>query len=193
MSSREDILSRIKQNKPEGIKEPILDKELFNENIELLDQFCMMIKNVGGQLIPSNVTLLEELVKVFPEAKLNYSTLPESANFNTVDLEQLKTPHELEPLDVLVLEGSFGIAENGAIWVSEQELPLRVMPFITKHLVLVLDQTKIFLNMHEAYEQLDNENFDFGVFISGPSKTADIEQSLVIGAQGALSLSVFLK
>ena len=46
--------------------------------------------------------------------------------------------------------------------------------------------------MHAAYQQLNGQNFDYGLFLSGPSKTADIEQSLVIGAQGAMSLTVIL-
>ncbi len=46
--------------------------------------------------------------------------------------------------------------------------------------------------MHEAMLEIENFNEGYGVFISGPSKTADIEQSLVIGAQGPLSLTVFL-
>ena len=74
--------------------------------------------------------------------------------------------------------------------VADEKLPMRVLPFITKHLVLVLAKKNLVGYMHEAYQKIDKT--DFGVFISGPSKTADIEQSLVIGAHGALSLSVFI-
>lgn len=70
-------------------------------------------------------------------------------------------------------------------------MPVRVLPFITKHLVLVLNEAKIVSTQHHAFEQLKNSDFDYGIFISGPSKTADIEQSLAIGAQGALSLIIF--
>ena len=78
------------------------------------------------------------------------------------------------------------------IWISEDNIPVRVSPFITKHLVLVLKKSDIVPTLHHAYEQIQSLDFDFGIFLSGPSKTADIEQSLVIGAQGALSLTVFL-
>jgi L-lactate dehydrogenase complex protein LldG len=44
--------------------------------------------------------------------------------------------------------------------------------------------------MHAAYEELGKVKSSFGLFLSGPSKTADIEQSLVIGAHGARSLTV---
>ena len=46
--------------------------------------------------------------------------------------------------------------------------------------------------MKEVFLRLSDFNEGYGVFISGPSKTADIEQSLVIGAQAALSLNIFL-
>jgi L-lactate dehydrogenase complex protein LldG len=46
--------------------------------------------------------------------------------------------------------------------------------------------------MHQAYEQISSADYGFGVFLAGPSKTADIEQSLVLGAHGARGLVVFL-
>ena len=66
------------------------------------------------------------------------------------------------------------------------------MPFITKHLVLVINADKLVGNMHDAYARIADQHTEFGLFLSGPSKTADIEQTLVIGAQGALSLHVVL-
>jgi L-lactate dehydrogenase complex protein LldG len=46
--------------------------------------------------------------------------------------------------------------------------------------------------LHEAYQQLAVNEAGYGVFKAGPSKTADIEQSLVIGEHGSMSLLVFI-
>lgn len=96
----------------------------------------------------------------------------------------------LAEIEVLEIDGDFGVAENGAIWLSEEALPHRVAPFICQH--LVINVKKIVPHMHAAYEELGKVNSGFGLFLSGPSKTADIEQSLVIGAHGARSLTVVI-
>ena len=96
----------------------------------------------------------------------------------------------LAEIEVLEIDGEFGVAENGAIWLSEEALPHRVAPFICQH--LVINVKKIVPHMHAAYEELGKVNSGFGLFLSGPSKTADIEQSLVIGAHGARSLTVVI-
>jgi L-lactate dehydrogenase complex protein LldG len=58
--------------------------------------------------------------------------------------------------------------------------------------VLIVPADQIVHNMHQAYDRLQFNEPSYRLFISGPSKTADIEQSLVIGAQGPRSLVVFL-
>jgi len=193
-NSRSEILSNIKANKPDFLSLPKIDLDAFYEDCNVLDQFKKMVNEVGGKVLTttSNKDLFSQINNLYPEVEMKYTTLEDSDAFNTFLLEKINRPQELEELDLLILEGSFGVSENGAIWISDNEIPIRILPFITKHLVLVLDKTKIVSNMHQAYDLLVGES-DFGLFISGPSKTADIEQSLVIGAQGALSLTVFLK
>jgi len=99
---------------------------------------------------------------------------------------------KLDKVEHLVLQGNFGVAENGAIWLEDKDIPNRLLPFITQHLILCINVKAILPTMQDAYQQIDLRETGFGVFISGPSKTADIEQSLVYGAHGAKELTVLL-
>lgn len=65
-------------------------------------------------------------------------------------------------------------------------------PFIAQYLAIIVNKKDIIPTMHQAYERIGNQEYGFGTFIAGPSKTADIEQSLVLGAHGARGLIVFL-
>ena len=195
MGSRENILKNIKANKPSLLDLPAIDASIFvDANEDQLAKFKKMIEAVGGNLLELNSRdeFVSKLIELFPVAKNNFSNVIEASGFNSIDISEIQKPQELDDLDVLVLEGEIGVAENGAIWIPEANIPVRVLPFITKHLVLVLKDLKIVATQHHAFEKIENSDFDYGIFISGPSKTADIEQSLVIGAQGALSLTVFL-
>ena len=194
MSSRNDILASIKANKPELIELPKIDLDVFDDSKNIFDEFIKKVEIAGGNVFEATSTndVISQVELMFPKTKVNFSNLESTEGFNSFSLEEIKNPHDLDDLDILILEGGFGVAENGAIWLSDNKMTMRVLPFITKHLVLVLKKENIVTFMHQAYQKLDAEETDFGVFISGPSKTADIEQSLVIGAHGALSLSVFL-
>jgi len=104
---------------------------------------------------------------------------------NTID-----DPHALKEIDLAVIKGKFAVAENGAVWIKEEDNLNRAIYFIAKKLLIVVKKGAIVNSMHEAYEKIKFKKSGFGTFISGPSKTADIEQALVIGAHGAMECRV---
>ncbi|MGC3970342.1 MAG: LUD domain-containing protein [Pirellulales bacterium] len=119
------------------------------------------------------------------------SLVPEAVS-GTVDLATVDDPHALEDVDFAVMRGSIAVAENGAVWVTDAGVRQRAVYFITQHLALVVPAAGLVDNMPQAYERLCFEGPGYGAFLSGPSKTADIEQSLVIGAHGPRSMTVIV-
>lgn len=193
MTSRDLILQKIKQNKPEPSALPSLP--IFERNdIDKVAHFIEILKFVGGnpiELMPGE-DVNNHIEGIYPDMKKIATNMPNIRSAN-VNLDAINDPHQLEDIDLVVLKGEFGVAENAAVWIPANIISHRALPFITQHMVFVVEKSSLVWNMHQAYQQLRMDNIDgYGVFISGPSKTADIEQSLVIGAHGSRSLTVFL-
>ena len=166
--------------------------EFVSDNSDLVSMFKEQLQFVGGTMLELKKRQSIEacIAKVYPSEKSRWSNVKGVSSLN-ISMDVITDSHELKDVDLVVLKGAFGVAENAAIWIPSNTLQYRVLPFITQHLVIVLDKSDIVLNMHQAYQKLDIQSANgFGVFISGPSKTADIEQSLVIGAHGSRSLLV---
>jgi len=194
--SREEILHLVQKNQPDELPFPDLTPLLENnqEQTILEQQFIRTLEAIGSTRVLNinNLSAIEkELKSSFnDDHKRIITTLPELGNFASP--LQMSDPHQLANVEVVICKAQFGVAENGACWVTDAEIVERVLPFITQHLVLVMNKENILATMHQAYPLIKNQNYGFGTFIAGPSKTADIEQSLVIGAHGPRSLTVFL-
>lgn len=190
MNSREKILQAIALNKPDLIELPEVDISLTSHYNDVVRQFAGMIEAVGGTVLSTNSihNLLTEISAIEEEGKFVINLLEDS---DTDKWKGLRADN-LKELDTCYLQAQLGVAENGALWISEMQMSNRLIPFICQHLVIVLNPNDIVNNMHEAYNQINAVSDGFGVFIAGPSKTADIEQNLVIGAHGARSLQVYL-
>jgi L-lactate dehydrogenase complex protein LldG len=201
MSSRDKILATVKKNQPELRQLPMLPAGAAAEGVAanegaaagegVVSAFIATVEAIGGSVyIVSGLDRIDTILREkFPGARRIVNVIAEKpAGF--------EDPHTLENVDLAILPAHFGVAENGACWVTEAQMIERALPFITQHLALVLRRESILPDMHAAYERIAGldagEPYGFATFIAGPSKTADIEQSLVLGAHGPASLTVFL-
>ncbi|MEQ8785321.1 MAG: LUD domain-containing protein [Pirellulaceae bacterium] len=194
MSSKADILARIRRNPTPAAPLPELE-EAWITYPDPVAHFFEVLTSVGGQgQAVSNGDGAADAIRQLPclaDARRIVCRV-EGVALGNVDLAAVADPHDLADIDLAILPAEFAVAENGAVWVTDRGLPHRVLYFITQHLVLVVPRREIVHNLHEAYRRLKFEEPGYGLFISGPSKTADIEQSLVIGAHGPRSLTVLL-
>lgn len=193
-SSRERMLRELRSALPESSPLPDLPTEgLWHTFGDPLTRFSESLAAVGGTFMQANTVADadEALRKIdaWTSADVRCSLVP-GVGDSTVNVHSIDDPRELDSIDFAVLPGQFGVAENGSIWVTDDGIPHRVLYFLPQHLSIVIPSSQIVNNMHEAYSRIEPQQCAFAGFISGPSKTADIEQSLVIGAHGARSLTV---
>jgi L-lactate dehydrogenase complex protein LldG len=200
MNSREKILAAVKNNQPAFIDLPAAATPLaapapgIQAEEANATEFAAVLASIGGAaFFVSGFEEIASLVREkFGQAKRILSDCPELSGVLAGPQLSAGDPHSLADTDLAVLRGHFGVAENGAVWWTEEHPIPRVLPFICQHLALIIDKKDIVPTMREAYERIAGAGYDFGVFIAGPSKTADIEQSLVLGAHGPVSMTVFI-
>lgn len=207
MNSRDAILAAIRKvNMPSGPPlpdlasppthppdKPDLEWQTFPDRVA---QFCAVVTAVGGLPIEAADIAAARAAIIALEpwttAREIVCTVPGLEDLANVDPNTVDGPKALAGVDVAVLPGLFGVAENAAVWVDDHVLRQRAIYFLTQHLVLVVPRHELVDNLHQAYARLRFAEPRYGLFVSGPSKTADIEQSLVIGAHGPRSLTVVL-
>ena len=188
--NKEELLGKLRRNTIHqfDMPETSIDGIKYENTIE---QFIETSHKVGSEVIEAKAgeDLNELIRKVYPEAQV----LASNVKGIKVDLnpDMVSEAQDLNGTDVGIVEGDIAVAENGCVWVP-QTMKERVVCFVSENLVILVHRDKIVNNMHEAYRRIHMTEYGYGCFISGPSKTADIEQALVMGAQAARGVTVII-
>jgi L-lactate dehydrogenase complex protein LldG len=189
---RESILAAIKQNQPSQHVE-IGQYEFESNYPNLLEKFEEILNFIGGKMV--KIKQLSEIenhiTSLYGSISNVASSISELSNITDFSINS-SDPHDLETIQLAIVPGGIAVAENAAIWLTEADVVHRALPFICQYLAIVIHAKNIVGNMHQAYARIQTNATGWGCFVAGPSKTADIEQSLIIGAHGARGLVVLV-
>jgi len=191
MSSRDDILARIRANQPAPTPLPEVPSFDRADAAPLLDRFKAGVARMGGKVVEEGGPLEKLLRELHPNARVVASATTEVAGDRRLDAKT--DPASLEDVDVGVVRARFGVAETGSVWVTDADFRVSALGFLSQHLVVLLDAAAIVPDMHHAYRRRAEFDAAYGVFMTGPSATADIEGVLIHGAQGIRSLAVVIR
>ncbi len=192
MITRKTILEAVLKIQPGATALPDLSAFKGNPN-NLVQNYMDVFKTIGGSayLVEDMNAIKTILREQFDFTKRMVTTLSE-LNEVAETISDSVDPHEYENVELAIIKAHLAVAENGAVWLTEEVMGQRIIPYICQHLAVIISANEIVPTLHEAYEIIGLADYGFGGFIGGPSKTADIEQALVLGAHGPLSMSVFI-
>ena len=186
MSARDDILARLRAAGPRPVALPDLSRFAPPRPADVRERFEKSVVEVGGRVARDFSEVAE-----YSSARRIVSLVPGVAG--NVELSSVRDPHDLHDVGFCVIPAELGVAENGACWITNHGGALRAVCYLAQHIGIVVSAATLVHDLHEAYERISLQRPGFAMFLSGPSKTADIEQALVIGAHGPRSCTVVIR
>jgi L-lactate dehydrogenase complex protein LldG len=197
-STRSDILQNIRQalanalpvpfDPPQVVTREFVAKERFQQQLE---KVCGSMTTVSGMTaVPAAVLDFLQKTPLFNGAVVMDSHLKTWAW--PADLTIAYRSAQAEDR-VSVSLATLGVAETGSVvLLSSRENPT-TLNFLPEIQIIILPQTRLVLSLESVWSQLRQQrtNLPRAVhFITGPSRTADIEQTIQLGAHGPRSLHV---
>lgn len=218
MSERENIFARIKEaltlkahahhghglptsTEHRGVMPPV--------GPTAAEQFALFAKNASDlkatfKLVQDEAELAAELKALSVTEKWQRVATHADA-FTQAQVEQLGLPtivtnagydkHELEQCDVGISGCDALIAQTSTVLVTSQTSGGRALSCLPPHHVVIARRDQLVADLPAAFalvKQRHGANYPSMIsFITGPSRTGDIERILVLGAHGPKQLTIF--
>jgi L-lactate dehydrogenase complex protein LldG len=205
ISSKELMLKKIRKALLEKRDNPhpnLEESQLYKTNTEDLDiLFAEQLTAVAGNFIfcENGVDFIENILELAEKHKWRkiYCWEPElQALLEQYEFPFYKTDKDFDQAEVGITLCEALVARNGSVMVSNHQAAGRRLSIFPHQHIVVARTGQLVLDLKDAFAILKNK---YGTQIpsmisniTGPSRTADIEKTLVLGAHGPKELFVFL-
>ncbi|WP_073237312.1 LutC/YkgG family protein [Pedobacter caeni] len=204
-SSKELMLKKIRKALLEKRDNPypnLEDTPLYPKNDELLEiLFAEELTNVSGNFIycENGMDFIENILQLAD--KFNWRKIycwePELQQLlSEYEFPFYQTDKDFELAEVGITLCEALIARNGSVMVSNENAAGRRLSIFPHHHIVIARTGQLVLDLKDAFKLIKNKYADqlpsMISTITGPSRTADIEKTLVLGAHGPKELFVFL-
>lgn len=191
LSARDEILGAVRAALPPAVERPgaLEPFEAATDASPLVEIFVAAATAAGADVMRCRS---DDVARVLGARSADARSVLSFAGVAPTAASGASDPHELASLELAVFESALGVAESGAVWLATSDPIVRGALFLAERVLVVVGERHLVRDLHAAYARLDVRAHRFGAFVAGPSKTADIEQALVIGAHGPKALTVLL-
>ena len=110
-------------------------------------------------------------------------------------LEPLQPDIDEKGLDEAIVEADYGIAETGTVVLDSADEQLRLATCLAEKLTVLVEASRIKEKLEDTVDFLEacsEKEHGYLAFISGASRTADIERVLTIGVHGPREMQVII-
>ena len=188
---RNAIIDAVHKNQPTSLPMPHIPHFEINDTNDLVESFTQGVVKMAGTVIPDLIPDLDDFVRnKFPNARVICSAVPECKG--TIRPAELNHWSEARKIDVTIVRSPLGVAETGSVLLSDLELQVNTIAFLSHDLVVLLDRNRIVRNIHDAYQHPYFKARPYSLLMTGPSGSGDIGGVTVHPAQGVKTLTVIL-
>jgi L-lactate dehydrogenase complex protein LldG len=216
-SDKEIILKNIKESlsgsRAESSNDTELDYEISEKlnsitpstQNELIHQFEKELEKVNAEFINIESSedipaILQKLITDSGVKKIAISgddlinTIAESLLDFTIEkaseYEYSERKNKLSQIETALVFAENGIADTGSVVFYYDNSKTTYPHFLCDWTIILIKQKSIIANQFELMKKIDFEKAKNMVFVTGPSRTADIEKTLVLGAHGPRRVTV---
>ena len=188
---RNAIIDAVHKTQPASQSMPHIPHFGINDSNHLVESFTQGVVKMAGTVIQDAIPDLNDFIRnKFPNAKVICSAVPECKG--TIRPAELSQWSEASRIDVSIVRSPLGVSETGSVLLSDVELTVNTIAFLSHDLVVLLDPNHIVRNIHDAYQHPYFKTRPYSLLMTGPSGSGDIGGVTVHPAQGVKTLTVIL-